>query len=130
LGRDRLTIGLCEEALQKLETNLNRAHAAPNPTQLAKEVIRGWITSYAPGFESGNVEDVMERIRLSVIRCGFRESHERNALREAIGKAVRHWARFRENSLPTSVRDAAPPTMTALFQEASALRAGTSEVPS
>ena len=52
LENDLLRIDLGEEAFRKLETDLERAHATTNPPQIAKEVLRGWIGSYAPGFES------------------------------------------------------------------------------
>jgi hypothetical protein len=98
LEENRLRIDPGPEAYEKLELALEEAHVTGNPPKIAKEVICGWISSYAPGFESVDVSRIAARICQMAARKGFRELGGANVLEHHIRKAVLHWMALRAGS--------------------------------
>jgi hypothetical protein len=129
MGIGRLRIALGTEAFGNLERALERAHTTVDPPSVAKEVIRGWISSYGPGFESAEMRQVVDRIRLTAIRKGFREGHTTYALETMICRAACKWAVFRNESSQGTPSVTPLPDTTLRSEETFALCASTSEVP-
>jgi RNA-directed DNA polymerase len=87
---DALHFGLGSNAWSKLEQSLIRSHTTENPTENAIQVIRGWITSYGPAFETLRTK-TLRRIRSVIIHQGFRESFSMEVLVGWCRDAWQHW---------------------------------------
>jgi hypothetical protein len=98
LEHDRLRIDLGPQAYEKLGKDLDEAHLTGDPTQMAKDVIQGWISSYGPGFESRSVDQTLLRIRRTTTRYGYREVGSDHLIRGYITGAIDRWLEFRDRA--------------------------------
>ncbi len=129
MDRGRFLISLGPEAFRNLERDLDRAHVAVSPPHTAKEVIQGWITSYGPGFESVDADQIVSRIRLAATRKGFRECHGESAIREMVSKAATTWLAFRTATSLDRAGTTTPLATRERLDNSPALRADASEAP-
>ncbi len=113
----RLRLGLGRGAWEKLRQDLRKAHEEENPPMVAKAVVRGWIESFGPAFESQLETDTSVRILGIAADQGFREIASQEDLRRWCRKSHGRWEAIREeahrrlgSSMPEdTVTVAAPP---------------------
>ena len=67
-----LRFDLGKEAWTKLEQGLLRVHETDNPAHIAPQVVRGWVASYGPAFESLRM-DIHRHVLDTTARLGLRE---------------------------------------------------------
>lgn len=117
----RLRIGLGKDAREELGQDLIEAHEEENPPMVAKAIVRGWIESHGPAFESQQETDTSGRILGIAADLGFREIAPAGDLRRWCRKAHGRWEAIREeahrrrgSSMPEdTVAVAAPPATVA-----------------
>ncbi len=91
---DALQFGLGSNAWSKLEQSLLRVHTTENPSNIAIQVVRGWITSYGPAFETLRTK-TLRRIRSVIIHQGFRELYSKEVLAGWCQGAWQNWNALR-----------------------------------
>ncbi len=89
---------------------LGEAHVTPDPAKAAFQVVLGWVTAYAPAFESGDVADVLT----VAVECGFREL-PLNQIQQCQRVACMRWQHCRDKARRRyrngcNVRAASPPS--------------------
>jgi hypothetical protein len=83
-----------KHAWTKLELALAKAHETVNPTETARLVVDGWITSNGPGFADWRVTTLNRLLRMAA-RLGFREVTSPEGLADQLELAWRNWDTFR-----------------------------------
>lgn len=53
---EKLVYGLGKRARDQLRRGLEDAYGEQNPNTSALEVLRGWVSSYGPAFETGGID--------------------------------------------------------------------------
>jgi hypothetical protein len=95
------------DAWNKLEQALVKAHEAENPTETARLVVNGWVTSYGPAFEDWRVT-TLNRLLLTAARLGFREVTSPEGLADRCELAWRNWDTFRKRVAEKPLGGATP----------------------
>lgn len=92
---DRLELGVPAGAWENLRSSLLKAHEESCPTEAATAIVRGWINSYGPAFES--VEGAVHWLLITAAELGFQELDRQELLRQA-EQARQRWLRARNPS--------------------------------
>ncbi len=82
------------ETLDQLRQRLGQAHVTPNPRRAALDVVRGWVTAYAPAFEDADVSSVL----VIISECGFREGISLALMEQWWQDAWERWQRCRQKA--------------------------------
>ena len=99
LGDDRLRRRPGGGAWTKLTRSLEEAHEGPDPPRTARSVVRGWIESHGPAFESKReVARIVEEIGRIGAMSGFHELDSAEDRQERCSMAYRRWMTFRKGA--------------------------------
>jgi hypothetical protein len=91
---EKLRLEPGKHAWTKLEQALVRTHETVNPTETARLVVDGWITSYGPVFEDWRVH-TLDRLLMTAAKSGHREVTSPEGLADQCELAWRRWDAFR-----------------------------------
>jgi hypothetical protein len=94
---DRLHLGLGEHAWAKLRQGLEEAHQTADPAGMARKVVAGWTSAFAPTFE-GMRKDFPRRVLQMAAQLGFREIDTPGGLRGRCLAAWNNWQTFRKGA--------------------------------
>jgi len=85
-----LGFDLGEQAWSKLHQNLTQVHETDDPARSASQMVKSWIASYGPAFESLRIETA-HRILVTAAQHGFRELGNRETVAGWCQDAWRNW---------------------------------------
>jgi hypothetical protein len=94
---NRLHLGLGEHAWAKLRQGLEEAHQTERPADMARKVVAGWTSAFAPTFE-GMRKDFPRRVLQMAAQLGFREIDTPGGLRGRCLAAWDNWQTFRKGA--------------------------------
>lgn len=89
----QLNFSIPDSSYEDLEDGLINTMNHPQPTQIARSVIKGWIEAMGPAFASMAAPEITDRILNTTRRCGFREISIRD-IRETASSARKRWIRL------------------------------------
>jgi hypothetical protein len=88
--RERLVLELGPQAWNHLNQNLVKAHETTNPSEMAFQVIQGWMSAYGPAFENRR-DEVSVRVLENAARYGFREIAFPEDVQRRLKKSYGKW---------------------------------------
>lgn len=90
---EKLVYGLGKKARDQLRRGLEEAYGEQNPNTSALEVLRGWVSSYGPAFETGGTDP--EEVLTIAAEYGFRELASPDEVRRWMQSSSASWSQFR-----------------------------------
>jgi len=109
-SRPRLELG--QEALDKLQQDLRKAHEAEDPPKTAQQALHGWISSYGPAYESVT-DDTPEQLLSLASQMGHREISSPGEIRQRWNRSWTRWTQCRARAARPAAEPPRIPLVTA-----------------